>query len=364
MKQERRISRAIRVGGVQIGGGAPIPVQSMLNTPAHDFEAAAALTARLTDAGCDIVRLAVPDAETAEVFSYLRSCGVTIPLVADIHFDYTLALASVKAGASKIRINPGNIGAEWKVREVAEACKASGIPIRIGVNGGSLAADLRKTYGRPTPEALVESAFTQAEMLEKFGFSDIVLSLKTSSVQDSVEVYRLAAEGCSYPLHLGVTEAGDSYTGLIKNAAGIGALLADGIGDTLRVSLTADVVEEVRAGRELLRVFGLDTRGGVEVISCPTCGRTKIDLIGLAARFKDAVKDIDTKGKTVKVAVMGCVVNGPGEARDADFGIAGGDGFAVLFRHGETVCRVEEDQIVERLLSETYQFLDAEVENT
>ena len=364
MKQERRISRAIRVGGVQIGGGAPIPVQSMLNTPAHDFEAAAALTARLTDAGCDIVRLAVPDAETAEVFSYLRSCGVTIPLVADIHFDYTLALASVKAGASKIRINPGNIGAEWKVREVAEACKASGIPIRIGVNGGSLAADLRKTYGRPTPEALVESAFTQAEMLEKFGFSDIVLSLKTSSVQDSVEVYRLAAEGCSYPLHLGVTEAGDSYTGLIKNAAGIGALLADGIGDTLRVSLTADVVEEVRAGRELLRVFGLDTRGSVEVISCPTCGRTKIDLIGLAARFKEAVQDIDTKGKTVKVAVMGCVVNGPGEARDADFGIAGGDGFAVLFRHGETVCRVEEDQIVERLLSETYQFLAAEVENT
>ena len=364
MKQERRISRAIRVGGVQIGGGAPIPVQSMLNTPAHDFEAAAALTARLTDAGCDIVRLAVPDAETAEVFSYLRSCGVTIPLVADIHFDYTLALASVKAGASKIRINPGNIGAEWKVREVTEACKASGIPIRIGVNGGSLAADLRKTYGRPTPEALVESAFTQAEMLEKFGFSDIVLSLKTSSVQDSVEVYRLAAKGCSYPLHLGVTEAGDSYTGLIKNAAGVGALLADGIGDTLRVSLTADVVEEVRAGRELLRVFGLDTRGSVEVISCPTCGRTKIDLIGLAARFKDAVKDIDTKGKTVKVAVMGCVVNGPGEARDADFGIAGGDGFAVLFRHGETVCRVEEDQIVERLLSETYQFLDAEVKNT
>ena len=250
------------------------------------------------------------------------------------------------------------------MREVTEACKASGIPIRIGVNGGSLAADLRKTYGRPTPEALVESAFTQAEMLEKFGFSDIVLSLKTSSVQDSVEVYRLAAKGCSYPLHLGVTEAGDSYTGLIKNAAGIGALLADGIGDTLRVSLTADVVEEVRAGRELLRVFGLDTRGSVEVISCPTCGRTKIDLIGLAARFKDAVKDIDTKGKTVKVAVMGCVVNGPGEARDADFGIAGGDGFAVLFRHGETVCRVEEDQIVERLLSETYQFLDAEVKNT
>lgn len=364
MKQERRISRAVRVGGVQIGGGAPIPVQSMLNTPARDFEAALALTERLVDAGCDIVRLAVPDVESAEAFSYLREHGITIPLVADIHFDYSLALASVKAGASKIRINPGNIGAEWKVREVAEACKAAGIPIRIGVNGGSLAADLRKAYGRPTPEALVKSAFTQAEMLEKFGFSDIVLSLKTSSVQETVEVYRLAAKGCFYPLHLGVTEAGDSYTGLIKNAAGIGALLADGIGDTLRVSLTADVVEEVRAGRELLRIFGLDTRGGVEIISCPTCGRTKIDLIGLAARFKEAVKDIDTKGKTVKVAVMGCVVNGPGEARDADFGIAGGDGFAVLFRHGETVCRVEEDQIVERLLSEVYQFLDTGARNT
>ena len=327
MKQERRISRAVRVGDVQIGGGAPIPVQSMLNTPSHDFNAALAQTKRLADAGCDIVRLAVPDAESAEVFSCLRRQGI-------------------------------------KVREVAEACKSAGIPIRIGVNGGSLAAELRKTYGRPTPEALVESAFAQAEMLEKFGFSDIVLSLKTSSVQDSVEVYRLAAKGCSYPLHLGVTEAGDSYTGLIKNAAGIGALLTDGIGDTLRVSLTADVVEEVRAGRELLRIFGLDSRGSVEVISCPTCGRTKIDLIGLAARFKEAVKDIDTGGKTVKVAVMGCVVNGPGEARDADFGIAGGDGFAVLFRNGETVCRVEEDQIVERLLSETYQFLDTGAENT
>ena len=362
--KERRVSRAIRAGDVPIGGGAPIPVQSMLNTPAHDFPAAYALTERLVQAGCDIVRQAVPDTESAEAFRYLRERGVTIPLVADIHFDYTLALASVKAGASKIRINPGNIGAEWKVREVAEACRAAGIPIRIGVNGGSLAADLRKAYGRPTPQALVESAFSQAEMLEKFGFSDIVLSLKTSSVQDSVEVYRLAAQGCSYPLHLGVTEAGDSYTGLIKNAAGIGALLADGIGDTLRVSLTADVVEEVRAGRELLRIFGLDTRGGVEVISCPTCGRTKIDLIGLAARFKEAAQTIDTKGKTVKVAVMGCVVNGPGEARDADFGIAGGDGFAVLFRRGETVCRVEEDQIVERLLQETHQFLAAASENT
>ena len=357
------MTRQIHVGGVTIGGGAPVVIQSMLNTKTTDVAGSLAQIHQLKAAGCQIARLAVPNMEAARTFAEI--CRESeLPLVADIHFDYKLAIAAAEGGASKIRINPGNIGAEWKVREVAEACRAAGIPIRIGVNGGSLAADLRKAYGRPTPQALVESAFSQAEMLEKFGFSDIVLSLKTSSVQDSVEVYRLAAQGCSYPLHLGVTEAGDSYTGLIKNAAGIGALLADGIGDTLRVSLTADVVEEVRAGRELLRIFGLDTRGGVEVISCPTCGRTKIDLIGLAARFKEAAQTIDTKGKTVKVAVMGCVVNGPGEARDADFGIAGGDGFAVLFRHGETVCRVEEDQIVERLLQETHQFLAAASENT
>ncbi|MBQ8746645.1 MAG: flavodoxin-dependent (E)-4-hydroxy-3-methylbut-2-enyl-diphosphate synthase [Clostridia bacterium] len=353
-----RVSRAVRVGPYTIGGGAPVTVQSMTNVPSTDFDAAAAQIRTLAEAGCDIVRLAVPDEASAGVFADMRRRGITVPLVADIHFDYKLALASVKSGASKIRINPGNIGEEWKVREVAAACKDAGIPIRIGVNGGSLRKDLLQKYGSPTPDALVESALCEAELLEKVGFSDIVISMKTSSVQDTIATYRKAAEACPYPLHLGVTEAGDEYSGLIKNAIGIGSLLADGIGDTLRVSLTADCTKEVEAGREILRVLNLDPRGGVEIVSCPTCGRTKIDLISLAARFKNAVRDIDTRGKRVKVAVMGCVVNGPGEAREADFGIAGGDGFAVLFRRGETVCRVEESDIIEVLLRETYAFLN------
>ncbi len=355
MKQ--RISRAVRVGELTLGGGAPITVQSMTNVPSADFDAVAAQIRILVAAGCDIVRLAVPDEESAGVFAEMRRRAITVPLVADIHFDYKLALASVKSGASKIRINPGNIGAEWKVREVAAACKDAGVPIRIGVNGGSLDKALLEKYGSPTPDALVESALCEAELLEKFGFSDIVLSMKTSSVKDTIATYRKAANACAYPLHVGVTEAGDEYSGLVKNAVGIGSLLADGIGDTLRVSLTADCVKEVEAGREILRVLGLDPRGGIEIVSCPTCGRTKVDLISLAARFKDAVRGIDTRGKKVKVAVMGCVVNGPGEAREADFGIAGGDGYAVLFRRGETVCRVEEADIIATLLKETYTFL-------
>jgi len=354
---ERRNSRAVRVGGVQIGGGAPITVQSMTNARSGDFDETEKQVRALTAAGCDIVRIAVPDEEAADVFSVLRSRGITVPLVADIHFDYRLALLSVKAGASKIRINPGNIGAQWKVREVADACRSAGLPIRIGVNGGSLDKTLLEKYGAPTPAALVESALSQADMLEGMGFSDIVISMKTSSVRDTLAVYRLAASQCDYPLHVGVTEAGDEYSGLIKNSIGVGALLADGIGDTLRVSLTADCVKEVEAGREILRMLGLDNRGGIEIVSCPTCGRTKVDLIALAAKFKEAVRHIDTKGKRVKVAVMGCVVNGPGEAREADFGIAGGDGCAVLFRRGETVCRVEERDIIDTLLRETYAFL-------
>jgi len=362
--KERRTSRALSVGGVLIGGGAPVSVQSMTNTHSADFDGAERQIRALADAGCDIVRLAVPDEDAAGVFSAMRERGITVPLVADIHFDYKLALAALAAGAAKIRINPGNIGADWKVREVAEACAAAGIPIRIGVNGGSLESGLRRKYGGPTPAALVESALTQAEMLEKHGFSQIVISMKTSAAADTIEVYRMAASQCDYPLHIGVTEAGDEYSGLIKNAVGIGALLADGIGDTLRVSLTADPVREVIAGRELLRVLNMDPRGGVEIVSCPTCGRTRIDLIDLAARFKEAVREVDTKGKRVKVAVMGCVVNGPGEAREADFGIAGGDGFGVLFRGGETVCRVPEDEIIDRLLIETRRFIDGKSENT
>ncbi len=354
----KRISRAVHVGNLAIGGGSAITVQSMTNVPSADFDAVESQIRTLTAAGCDIVRLAIPDEESAGVFAEMRKRGICVPLVADIHFDYKLALLSLQSGASKIRINPGNIGAEWKVREVAAACKDAGIPIRIGVNGGSLSKDLLQKYGSPTPEALVESALFEAEILENVGFSDIVISMKTSSVQDTIATYRKAAESCLYPLHIGVTEAGDEYSGLVKNAIGIGSLLADGIGDTLRVSLTADCVKEVDAGREILRVLGLDPRGGVEIVSCPTCGRTKVDLISLAARFKEAVRFVDTKGKRVKVAVMGCVVNGPGEAREADFGIAGGDGFAVLFRRGETVCRVEEADIIDALLKETYAFLE------
>lgn len=353
----QRISRSVRVGALTLGGGAPITVQSMTNVPSADFDAVYAQIRKLSAAGCDIVRLAVPDEASAGVFAEMRRRAITVPLVADIHFDYQLALAAVKAGASKIRINPGNIGAEWKVREVAAACKDAGIPIRIGVNGGSLSKEQLDKYGSPTPDALVESALGEAELLEKVGFSDIVISMKTSSVRDTIATYRKAAGVCDYPLHVGVTEAGDEYSGLIKNAVGIGSLLADGIGDTLRVSLTADCVKEVEAGREILRVLNLDPHGGIEIVSCPTCGRTKVDLISLAARFKDAVRCINTHGKKVKVAIMGCVVNGPGEAREADFGIAGGDGYAVLFRRGETVCRVEEADIIETLLRETYTFL-------
>ncbi len=347
----RENTRQIRVGGLALGGGAPVTVQSMCNTKTWDVEATVSQIGRLRAAGCDIVRIAVPDLRSAEAVAAIRE-KTDVPLVADIHFDYRIALAAIRAGASKIRINPGNIGAAWKVREVAEAALAAGVPLRIGVNGGSLSAALREKYGAPTPEALVESALGQAELLERCAFHDIVLSLKTSSVTDTIEAYRLAAAACSYPLHIGVTEAGDGYSGLIKNAIGIGALLADGIGDTLRVSMTADPVEEIRAGREILRMLGMDPRDGIEIVSCPPCGRTQIDLIGTAARFKEACAGIDTKGKHIKVAVMGCAVNGPGEARDADFGIAGGNGSAVFFRAGETVCGIKEDEIIDRLLAE------------
>lgn len=360
--KERRISRLLHAGSVAIGGGSPVSVQSMTNAPAADFDRTEAQIRALVAAGCDIVRLAVPDEASAAAFTVMRRRGITIPLVADIHFDYRLALAAIAAGADKIRINPGNIGADWKVKEVADACAASGIPIRIGVNGGSLSRELYKKYGAPTPQALVESALTQAEMLEKHGFSEIVISMKISSAVNTIETYRLAAAQCTYPLHIGVTEAGDEYSGLLKNAVGIGSLLADGIGDTLRVSLTADPVREVAAGRELLKILDLDPRGGIEVISCPTCGRTRIDLIALAARFKEASASVDTHGRHVRVAVMGCAVNGPGEAREADFGIAGGDGFAVLFRGGETVRRVPENEVIEALLEETRRFIDEAME--
>ena len=354
---ERRVTRTVNVGGVLIGGDAPIAVQSMTNVTAADFEGTVRQLRALEAAGCQIARIAVPDTDCAKVFSYARSQGITIPLVADIHFDYKIALEAVREGASKIRINPGNIGEAWKVREVAEACKSAGLPIRIGVNGGSLEKSLLEKYGFPTSEAIAESALTQAEALENVGFSDVVISIKSSDVGKMIGACEAVAAASNYPIHLGVTEAGDAYSGLVKNAAGMGALLTRGIGDTLRVSLTADPVDEVRAGIEILKAVGRWNRGGVNIISCPTCGRTKVNLIKLVGELRQAIQDIDTKGKSVNVAVMGCVVNGPGEAREADFGIAGGDGFGVLFRRGVPEGRVEENMIVETLVQNIKEFI-------
>lgn len=353
---ERRKTRTVSVGGVKIGGDSYVSVQSMTNAPAEDLEGTVRQMKTLESCGCDIARIAIPSVECAEVFSYARKNGVRLPLVADIHFDYKIALAAVKCGASKIRINPGNIGESWKVREVAAACRDSALPIRIGVNGGSLEKPLLEKYGSPTAEAIAESALNQASQLEDVGFSDIVISIKSSSVEKMIKACELVASASDYPLHLGVTEAGDSYSGLVKNAAGIGSLLVRGIGDTLRVSLSADVTEEIRAGREILRAVGRWEHGGVNIISCPTCGRTKIDIIGLVSRLKAASEGIDTGGRTVNVAVMGCVVNGPGEAREADFGIAGGDGFGVLFRRGVPERRVEEEHIVDVLIENIKDF--------
>ena len=323
----------------------------MTNTRSEDFSATLSQIKKLQSVGCDVVRMACPTEDAANIFTLAKAEGVTIPMVADIHFDYKIALAALRAGADKIRINPGNIGESWKVEEVARACKAAGVPIRIGVNGGSLEKGLLKKYGGPTAEALAESALTQADMLEGFGFGDIVISIKSSTIERMVDACKIVAANSAYPIHLGVTEAGDEYSGLVKNSIGIGACLMQGIGDTIRVSLTADPVREIAAGKEILSSLGL-LNGGIDIVSCPTCGRTKIDLISLSAKFREAIEGIDTKGKKITCALMGCVVNGPGEAREADFGIAGGDGCAMLFRHGETVCKIDEGDIIPTLLSE------------
>ena len=341
---ERRQSRQIRVGGAAIGGGAPIPVQSMCNTKTWDVEATAAQIEALRDAGCEIVRLAVPDLRSAEAISAIKE-RVELPLVADIHFDYKLALICAERGIDKIRINPGNVGGEEKVRAVAEACRARGIPIRIGVNAGSLEKRLLEKYGHPCAEALVESAADHAAMLERCGFEDICLSLKCSSVPLTIAAYRLAAERFDYPLHLGVTETGTAWNGTIQSAVGIGTLLSEGIGDTIRVSLTADPVEEVRAGIAILKAAGL--RGGLRFISCPTCGRTEIDLIGLAKAVEARLQGLD---RDITVAVMGCAVNGPGEAREADYGVAGGVGKGLLFKKGEIVGSYPYDRLCDALL--------------
>lgn len=330
MKREN--TKRINVGGVAVGGGAKVSVQSMCNTKTWDAEATAAQIREFAAAGCDIVRVAVPDMRSAQAISEIKE-RVDMPLVADIHFDYRLALEAAARGADKIRINPGNIGGEENVKAVAEACRARNIPIRIGVNAGSLEARLIEKYGHPCPEAMVESARGHVALLNKYGFDDICLSLKTSSVPLTIASYRMAAECFPYPLHLGVTETGTEWNGTIQSAVGIGTLLCEGIGDTIRVSLTADPVREVAAGVAILKAAGLRP-GGVKFVSCPTCGRTEIDLISLAKDVEARVKNID---RDITVAVMGCVVNGPGEAREADYGVAGGNGKGILFKKGQVL---------------------------
>ena len=343
MKREN--TKRIMVGGAAVGGGADVSVQSMCNTRTSDVEATCAQINALAAAGCDIVRLAVPDMAAAEAISAIKE-RVSVPLVADIHFDYRLALEAAARGIDKIRINPGNIGSRERVEAVAKACAARGIPIRIGVNGGSLEKPLLEKYGHPTPEAMLESAKGHIRLLNDCGFDDICLSLKASSPALTVAAYRLAAEELPYPLHLGVTETGTAYEGVIRSAVGIGALLMEGIGDTIRVSLTADPVEEVKAGIAILKAAGLRT-GGVRLVSCPTCGRTEINLIALAQEVERRLAGVE---RDITVAVMGCVVNGPGEAREADYGVAGGRGCGLLFKKGEIVGKVSEERLCDALL--------------
>ncbi len=343
----RRSSKAVKVGNIIVGGDAPVSVQSMLCAPSYDLQGNIEQAIRLQEAGCDIIRVSVPDMESVRLIDGLKN-AVRIPVVADIHFDYTIALECVAAGVDKIRINPGNIGSDDRVKAVADACKANGIPIRIGVNSGSLERSILEKYNGPTPEALVESALYHASLLEKFDFDDIVISIKSSDVVRTYEAYSLIADKCKYPLHLGVTEAGALRSGLIKSSCALGGLLLNGIGDTIRVSLTDDPVEEVKAGIDILKAVGL-RKGGVSIVSCPTCGRTRIDVVNMV---KEAEKRLAGLDKDIKVAIMGCVVNGPGEAKEADIGIAGGDKCGVLIRKGEVIRKINEDSLLDELIAE------------
>lgn len=343
----RKLKNVVNIGGVLIGGNNPVAIQSMTNTDTRDVNATVAQIKALEDAGCEIIRCAVPDMTAAEAMGEIRK-QINIPLVADIHFDYRLALKCMELGVNKIRINPGNIGSRDRVREVVECAKAYGVPLRIGVNGGSLEKDLVEKYKHPVAEALVESAFRHVEILESLDFHNTVVSIKVSDVPEMMNAYRLFSEQSDIPLHVGVTEAGTERMGILKSAVGIGGLLSEGIGDTIRVSLTADPVREIYAAKDLLSVLGL-RKGGVQLVSCPTCGRTEIDLIGIANEVETRVRGID---KDIKVAVMGCVVNGPGEARDADVGIAGGKGEGLVFRHGEIIKKVPENRLVDELMKE------------
>ncbi len=339
--------KQVKAGDLLIGGGADISVQSMLNVPSTDIEGSVRQAKALEDAGCQVIRAAIPDMDAVRLIPALKE-AVSAPIVADIHFNYKLALEACAAGVDKIRINPGNIGSDDRVKAVADACRQRGIPIRIGVNSGSLEKEILQKYGHPTPQALCDSALYHASLLEKFDFNDIVLSMKSSTVSTMTEAYELAAQQCDYPLHLGVTEAGTERMGLIKSAAGLGSLLLRGIGDTIRVSLTADPVKEVYAALDILKALDLK-KDGVQFVSCPTCGRTRIDLVGIANEVEQRLRGCK---KNIKVAVMGCVVNGPGEAKEADIGIAGGDGCGLVFKKGEVLYKVPEDKLVDALIEE------------
>ena len=343
----RRNSRKIKIGDIYIGGDSPITVQSMTNTDTRNVKATIEQIRGLESAGCDIIRCAVPDMEAAEAITHIAK-EINIPLVADIHFDYRLALNAIKNGVSALRINPGNIGSMERVKMVAEHAMNAGIPIRIGVNSGSLEKELLDKYGKVCPEALVESALKHVDILEKVNFNDIVISIKSSDVFQMIESYRLIAQKIDYPLHIGVTEAGTIWRGTIKSSVGVGALLAEGIGDTIRVSLTDDPIQEVKVGKEILRSLGYK-KGGITFVSCPTCGRTQINLIKLAKEIEDKLENLI---KDIMVAVMGCVVNGPGEAREADIGIAGGNGEGLIFKKGEIIKKVKEEELVDALMDE------------
>ena len=344
---KRKITRSVKVGNLLIGGGNNVVIQSMCNTDTRNVKETVAQIKRLEEAGCEMVRVAVPDMEAAKAIGEIKK-EISIPLVADIHFEYRLALEAMEQGIDKVRINPGNIGSEEKIRAVVEKAKEKHIPIRIGVNSGSLEKDLLEKYGHVTPEALVESALKHVRILERYDFHDIVISIKASSVPFSIAAYSLLSQKVDYPLHVGITEAGTVWGGTVKSAVGIGSILAMGIGDTIRVSLTGDPVEEIKAAKEILKSLEL-RKFGVEFVSCPTCGRTQIDLVSIASQVEEKCRKIN---KNIKVAVMGCVVNGPGEAREADIGIAGGKGEGLIFKKGEIIKKVPENELIDALMAE------------
>ena len=354
----RRTARKVKVGGVIVGGTSPISVQSMTNTDPHDISATLGQVRALERCGCDIVRLTVPDKESADVISAIKREDVKIPIVADIHYSHKVAIAAVNAGADKIRINPGNIGSRNGIFELVKACSERNVPIRIGVNSGSLDKDLLDKYDSPCAEALADSAIRQAEMLEEMDFHDIILSVKSSDPLTMIQANRIVADKTDYPLHLGVTEAGAGNSAIIKSSVGVGSLLSEGIGDTVRISLTDDPCREIEAANALLQALGLTDKRQMEIISCPTCGRTKIDLFSLHSRFEAAAKAAGIDRLDIKVALMGCGVNGPGEAREADVGIAGGVGDAILFKRGEIVSKVREEEIIDRLILEILKMQD------